>query len=120
MQVIHAQNELSDEYAVAKLIADKMLNYAFELELNTTDRVRNPKAYEMMNKQPELDVNTAQAAAYLNNYEKADEDIKLEKITAGFAGSDVAANVRGLALDSEGRIVKMCFKCFLLKCKWTC
>jgi hypothetical protein len=44
MQVIHAQNEQTDKNAVAKLIADKILNYALDLELSTTDIVRNQKA----------------------------------------------------------------------------
>jgi prolyl oligopeptidase PreP (S9A serine peptidase family) len=121
MQAIHAQNEQTDKNAVAKLIANKMLNYALGFELSTTDIVRNQEAFEMLNKQPELNVHTAQAAAYMNNYEKTDEDTKLEKITTGFAGSD-AANVKDLDLESRGKIKKIikCLKCFLLKCKLIC
>jgi hypothetical protein len=115
MQAIHGQSEQTGENAVVKLIADKMLNYATDLELST---VRNQRAYGILNKQPELDVNTAQAAAYMNNHEKTDKDTKLEKITAG--GSDFAPNVKDLDSDSHARLRRKCFKCFLLKCVWNC
>jgi len=80
MQVIHAETEQTYENAVAKLIVDRMLNHIRELELNTTDKLGNEKANEMMNARPELDMNSAEAAAYFNNYEIVGEDMDWEKI----------------------------------------
>jgi len=65
MQVIHVETEKNYENAVARLIADRIMNH-----------------------DPELVVNTAEAAAYLNNDENVGEEINLEEDTGRSANSE--------------------------------
>jgi hypothetical protein len=129
MHAIHAQKEQTDENSAEKLIAERMLNYAFDLKLNTTDTVRNEEVYELLHEQPELSVNAAQAAsaaaaaaaaANLYDYVTPKEYIQLGKNTTSFADPELVRSAVFVVADVIANALIKCVTCPDGNCKWNC
>jgi hypothetical protein len=76
------------------------------------------RANGLLKEETEGEINEDDISGYLNNYQKANEEINLESNTTGNTTTKVTA--QSDLIYVAGVIVRECVKCRRWRCKWVC